>query len=106
MTIICSFTKKACIRRIKRKKSDFVLHELKILLKQIYEIPKSVLMAAGGKFILVRRWCTENNIKIYLPYTSFHGSFIERLNQTIKNRLHKLMDANKSEKYLYSLKNC
>ena len=103
LTIICSFTKKAWIHPIKSKKSDVVLHAFKTLLKQIPKTPRSILMDAGGEFILVRKWCAENNIKTYLPYTSFHGSFIERFNQTIKNRLYKWMDANKSEKYLNSL---
>ena len=87
----------------KKQKSNVVLHKFKILLKQIFEIPISILMDVGGEFILVRRWCAENNIKTYLSYTSFHGSFIEIFNQTIKNRLCKWMDTNKSEKYLNSL---
>ena len=57
-------------------------------------------MDAGGQFTLVRKCCNENNIKTYLPYSSFHGSFIERFNQSIKNRLYKWMDSNKTEKYL------
>ena len=88
---------------MKFKKSDFVLHALEILLKQISKLPRSILMDAGGEFILVRRWCAENNIKTYPPYTSFHGPFIDRLNQTIKNLLYKWMDANKSRKDLSSL---
>ena len=42
-------------------------------------------MDAGTEFVLVRKWCAENNIRTYLPYSSFHGSFIERFNQSIKN---------------------
>ena len=57
-------------------------------------------MDAGGEFTSVRRWCNENNIKSYLPYSSFHGSFIERFNQSDKNRLYRRMDANKTEKYI------
>ena len=41
-------------------------------------------MDAGTEFVLVRKWCAENNIKTYLPYSSFHGSFIERFNQSMK----------------------
>ena len=100
LTLICSFTKKAWIYPIKNKKSDVVLNAFKILLKRIIKVPRSVLMDAGGEFTLVRKWCNENNIKTYLPYSSFHGSFIERFNQSIKNRLYQWMDANKTEKYL------
>ena len=103
LTIICSFTKKAWIQPIKSKKSDVVLHAFKILLKKAIKIPRSVLMDAGGEFILVRKWCIKNNIKAYLPYSSFHGSFIERFNQSIKNRLYKWMDTNKTERYINSL---
>ena len=69
------------------------------------KLPRSVLMDAGGEFTSVRRWCNENNIKTYLPYSSFHGSFIERFNQSIKNRLYRWMDANQTEKYIDHLKN-
>ena len=68
--------------------------------------PRSLLTDAGGEFVLVRRWCEENNIKTYLPYSSFHGAYIERFNQTIKNRIYRWMDANKTERYinyLYSI---
>ena len=100
LTIICSFTKKAWIYPIKNKKSDVVLSAFKILLKRMNRLPRSVLMDAGGEFTSVRRWCNENNIKTYLPYSSFHGSFIERFNQSIKNRLYRWMDANQTEKYI------
>ena len=84
LIIICSFTKKAWIHPIKGKKSDVVLHEFKTLLKQISKTPRNILMDAGGEFTLVRKWFAENNIKTYLPITFFHGSFIERFNQRIK----------------------
>ena len=71
LTIICSFTKKAWIHPIKSKKSDVVLHAFKTLLKQIPKTPRSILMDAGGEFILVRKWCAENNIKTYLPLHLF-----------------------------------
>ena len=64
------------------------------------KVPRSVLTDAGGEFVLVRKWCTENNIGTYLPYSSFHGSFIERFNRSIKRRLYKWMDANQTENML------
>ena len=67
------------------------------------KVPRSMLMDAGTEFVLVRRWCAENNIKTYLPYSSFHGSFIERFNQSIKNRMYRWMDTYKTERYLDSL---
>ena len=103
LTIICSFTKKAWIYPIKSKKSDVVLHAFKTLLKRIVKVPRSVLTDAGGEFVLVRKWCTENNIRTYLPYSSFHGLFIERFNQSMKSRLYKWMDANQTEKYVSSV---
>ena len=103
LTIICSFTKKAWIYPIKNKKSDVVLKAFKTFMKDVVKVPRSVLMDAGGEFALVRKWCNENGIKTYLPYSSFHGSFIERFNQSIKNRIYKWMDANKTEKYINSL---
>ena len=102
-TIICSFTKKAWIYPIKNKKSDVVLKAFKSFMKDVTKVPRSILMDAGGEFALVRKWCDENRIKTYLPYSSFHGSFIERFNQSIKNRIYRWMDANKTEKYLNSL---
>ena len=60
-------------------------------------------MDAGTEFVLVRKWCAENNIKTYLPYSTFHGSFIERFNQSIKNRMYRWMDSNKTENYIDSL---
>ena len=103
LTVICSFTKKAWIYPIKNKKSDVVLKAFKTFMKDVVKVPRSVLMDAGGEFALVRKWCNENGIKTYLPYSSFHGSFIERFNQSIKNRIYKWMDANKTEKYINSL---
>ena len=103
ITLICSFTKKAWIKPIKNKKSDIVLIAFKKLLQSIDKTPRSLLTDAGGEFVLVRRWCEENNIKTYLPYSSFHGAYIERFNQTIKNRIYKWMDANKTEMYINHL---
>ena len=54
---------------------------------------------SGGEFSLVIKWCLKNNIKTYLPYSSFHGAIIERFNQTIKNRIYNWMDQYKTEKY-------
>ena len=104
LTIICSFTKKAWIFPIKNKRSEVVLKAFKAFMKNIEKVPRSILMDAGTEFVLVRKWCAENNIKIYLPYSSFHGSFIERFNQSIKNRMYRWMDSNKTENYIDSLK--
>ena len=60
-------------------------------------------MDAGTEFVLVREWCAENNIKIYLSYSSFHGSFMERFNQSNKNRMLRWMDSNKTENNIDSL---
>ena len=60
-------------------------------------------MDAGTEFVLVRKWCAENNIKTYLPYSSFHGAFIEWFNQSIKNLIYRWMDSNKTENYIDSL---
>ena len=60
-------------------------------------------MDAGTEFVLVRKWCAENNIKTYLPYSSFHGSLIERFNKSIKNRMYRWMDSNETENYIDSL---
>ena len=87
----------------KNKKSDVVLKAFKAFLKNIDKVPRSILMDAGTEFVLVRKWCAENNIKTYLPYSSFHGSFIERFNQSIKNRVYRWMDSNKTENYIDSL---
>ena len=103
LTIICSFTKKAWVFPIKNKKSDVVLKVFKTFIKNIDKVPRSILMDAGTEFVLVRKWCAENNIKTYLPYSSFHGSFIERFNQSIKNRMYRWMDTNKTERYIDSL---
>ena len=86
----------------KNKKSDVVLKAFKTLMKDVVKVPRSVLMVVGGEFARVRKWCTESGIKAYLPYSSFHGSFIEIFNLSIKNRICNWMDANKTEKYLYS----
>ena len=103
LTLICSFTKKAWIFPIKNKKSDVVLKAFSRLLRGIDKTPRSLLTDAGGEFTLVRKWCVKNNIKTYLPYTSFHGSYIERFNQTIKNRIYRWMDTNKTETYVNHL---
>ena len=103
LTIICSFTKKAWIFPITNKKSDVVLRAFKSFINNIDKIPRSILMDAGTEFVLVRKWCAENNIKTYLPYSSFHGAFIERFNQSIKNRIYRWMDSNKTENYIDSL---
>ena len=79
------------------------LKHSKLFLKNIEKAPRSILMGAGTEFVLVRKWCAENNIKTYLPYSSFHGSFIERFNQSIKNRMYRWMDSNKTENYIDSL---
>ena len=79
------------------------MHAFKTLFKRIIKVPRRVLTDAGGEFVRVRKWCTENNIRTYLLCSSFHGSFIERFNKPIKSRLYKWMDANQTEKYVSSL---
>lgn len=103
LNLICSFTKKAWMFPIKNKKSDIVLKAFKTFIKNVDKVPRNILMDAGTEFVLVRKWCVENNIRTYLPYSSFHGSFIERFNQSIKNRMYRWMDTNKTERYIDSL---
>ena len=103
LTIICSFTKKAWVFSIKSKRSEIVLKAFKSFLQGIDKKPRSLLTDAGGEFSLVRKWCKEKNIKTYLPYSSFHGAYIERFNQSIKNRIYRWMDANKTERYINHL---
>ena len=99
LTVICSFTKKAWINTLKSKKSGEVLNAFQKILKKSRKIPHSILTDSGGEFSLVIKWCLKNNIKTYLPYSSFHGAIVERFNQTIKNRIYKWMDQYKTEKY-------
>ena len=103
LTIICSFTKKAWIFPLKSKTSENVLKGFKSILKTSGKIPKSILTDAGGEFSLVRKWCKDQNISTYLPYSSFHGAIIERFNQTIKNRIYRWMDHFTTEKYITHL---
>ena len=72
----------------------------KKLLQNINKTPRSLLTDAGGEFVLVRKWCEKNNIKTYIPSSSFYGAHIEKFNQTIKNRLYRWMDTNKTENYI------
>ena len=51
-------------------------------------------MDTGTEFVLVRKWYAKNNIKTYLPYSSFPGSLIERFNQSIKNNMYRWMGSN------------
>ena len=75
-------------KMLKSKKSKVVQNGFKILFKNIDKWPRSILMDAGGEFALVTKWCREKNIKVYIPNSSFHGAYIERLNQSIKNRIY------------------
>ena len=65
---------------LKSEKSGEVLKSFKILLRGMDKAPRSLLTDAGGEFVLVRKWCIKNNIKVHLPYSSFHGLYIERFN--------------------------
>ena len=103
LTMICCFTKKAWVVPIKSKKSDVVLNAFKTVFKTIDKPPRSVLMDLGGEFALVRKWCDDKSIRVYLPYSSFHGAFIERFNQSIKRRIYRWMDSNKTERYILHL---
>ena len=85
LTIICSLTKNYGFFLSKIKKIKSYFKRLQNFHKQHIQNPKNILMDAGTEFVLVRKLCAENNIKIYLPYSSFHGSFIERFNQSIRN---------------------
>ena len=105
LTIICSFTKKAWISPLKSKKGENVLKGFKSILKVSEKIPRSILTDAGGEFNLVRKWCVQQNINTYLPYSSLHGAIVERFNQTIKNRIYRWMDHFKTERYIPHLDN-
>ena len=100
LTVICSFTKKAWISTLKSKKSVEVLKAFKKILKEAGKTPHSILSDSGGEFSLLKKWCLNNNIKTYLPYSSFHGAIVARFNQTIKNRIYRWMDQYKTDTYL------
>ena len=80
LTIICCFTKKHWFFAYKIKNSDVVLKAFKGFMLNIDKVPRGILMDAGNEFVLVRKFCAENNIETYLRYSSFHESFIERFN--------------------------
>ena len=102
LTAICSFTKKAWIQPLKSKSGKDVLIGFKEILKRAQKIPSSILSDSGKEFRnkIFLSFCKENNIKTYEAFSSFHGAIVERFNQSIKNRLFKWMDFNKTENYL------
>ena len=105
LSVICSFTKKAWISPLKLKKSEEVLNAFKKIIKEAKKTPHSILSDAGGEFSLLKKWCLNNNIKTYLPFSSFHGAIVERFNQTIKSRIYRWMDHYKTENYIPYLQN-
>ena len=86
LTVICSFTKKAWAFPLKNKSADEVLNRFINILRKIKIIPHSILSDSGkefrNKFFL--EYCMTNNISTFEAHSSFHGSIIERFNQTLK----------------------
>ena len=56
-------------------------------------------MNAGNEFVSVRKLCAE----IISKPTFLIHHFIEKFNQSIKKRMYRWMDTNKTERYIESL---
>ena len=87
---------------LKNKKSETVLNGFKEMLRKANKYPSSVMTDGGTEFTnsLFIQFCKRNSIEFKRSYTSYHASFVERFNRTIKNRIYSYMDGARTERFI------
>jgi len=102
LTCIDTYTRFAFVRPLLSKHAKPVLDAFKSILHEAKTYPKMLVFDRGTEFYNddFRRFCEENNIKIYSPDTSIHGAFIERFNRTLKRIIYNFMTENETRRYI------
>jgi len=83
------FSKHIYATALQTKSSDVVCRNIKRILLQNPQMPKTMLTDNGTEFNFLREICRQYNIihKLSAPYNPATNGGVERSNQTLKNRL-------------------
>ena len=105
LVIIDCFTKYIWLYPLKDKKCQSVSDKFKDLFNEIDELPKKIQTDKGSEFLCpqVRKLFDEYNIFHYITNSDRKASIAERVIQTIKNLLYKMMDNSEDLNWVYHL---
>ena len=101
LTVIDTFTRYAFIRMLKDKRAPTVLDAFKSILTEAVKPPIMIVCDRGAEFQnkLFKKFCRDNNIKLYVPDTSIHAAYIERFNLTMQLIVEKYLTENETNVY-------
>ncbi len=102
LTVIDCFTRYAFVRPLQDKKGNNVLTAFKDILAEAKEKPLMIVCDKGTEFTnkLFNEYCTNQNIKVVLPESNTHASYIERFNRTFQNLIRKFCTEYETHRYI------
>jgi len=102
LTVIDCFTRFAFIRTLKSKDSRSVLNEFKSIINDLDKKPMTIVCDKGSEFVnkSFKDYCKNEDMKLILPKSNLHASYVERFNRTIQNLIFRFMTENSTNRYI------
>ena len=96
------YTRKAWAYPLKDKKARTIADKLQQLFHEVTTTPKYLWTDKGGEFYnnIVDKLLKKNNIHLYSVYGASKVANVERLNQTLKNIMFKILTARQSHNWI------
>jgi len=107
LTVIDCFTRYAFIRPLITKDSKTVLNAFKNVISELEQKPLTIVCDRGSEFVNVafQNYCENENMKLILPKSNLHASYVERFNRTIQNLIFRYLTENSTNRYIDQLDN-
>ena len=101
LTIIDVYSRYAWVVPVKNKSALNVLEAF----KSMNQIPKNLWVDEGKEFFnsSFKLFNIKNGINMYHTYSEIKGAFIERFNRTLKEKIEKYLDSNRTKVYIDEL---
>jgi hypothetical protein len=102
LTVIDCFTRFAFIRTLKSKDSRSVLKEFQSIINELDKKPMMIVCDKGSEFVnkSFKDYCKNEDMKLILPKSNLHASYVERFNRTIQNLIFRFMTENSTNRYI------
>ena len=109
-TAIDSFTRRAWVVPMRTKTAQSSLEAIRSIVENMQASPpfksmRSVLFDSGTEFknLKIRKYLTEQNIKLIHPTSEIKAGIVERFNRSLKSLIYSFMTENETNHYLSSL---
>lgn len=102
LTCIDTFSRKAYVRMLTSKQSDYVLQAFESIVREAGGPPMMLCTDQGLEFRNKKfiDFCTKNGIKVITPYSSVHAPYVERFNRSLEQLLNKYLDENETKQFV------